>query len=284
MRDGRYPCAQGGFGDIWKGTWRRDSDDCKVAIKVLRSRTDDPEVEAKMHKRLRRELNVWQRLNHENILPLLGIVSDFGHYTAFVCPWLENGSVRRYLDRCGCILSMMDCLQLLCEVAAGLSYLHSFSVIHGDLTGSNILIDDEGKACLCDFGLSSIAAEFQGTSFLTSTIGGNVRWAAPELYRVVENDSVPAITTHSDIYSYGSVVLEVLSGHVPYSYLLRDAQVIIEVHKGVKPRRPTTPMVTDQLWSFINTCWADEPNDRPNIAEVSKSMQHFLRANRRCTS
>ena len=104
--------------------------------------------------------------------------------------------------------------------------VHSFSVIHGDLTGvstqcgtvwdpcihlsqSNILIDDEGKACLCDFGLSSIAADFQGTSFLTSTIGGNVRWAAPELYFTNEDDSTPTVTTHSDIYSFGSVMLEV---------------------------------------------------------------------------
>ena len=104
--------------------------------------------------------------------------------------------------------------------------VHSNGVVHGDLTGvrtlyitiwdlhvhspqSNILIDDEGKACLCDFGLSSIAAEFQGTSYLTSTIGGNVRWAAPELYRINEDDSIPTVTTQSDIYSFGSVVLEV---------------------------------------------------------------------------
>ncbi|KIM89876.1 hypothetical protein PILCRDRAFT_44473, partial [Piloderma croceum F 1598] len=136
----------------------------------------------------------------------------------------------------------------------------------------NILITDEGKACLCDFGLSSIT-EFQGTSYLASTIGGNVRWAAPELYRINEDNSVPPVTSHSDIYSFGSVMLEVLSGHVPYSYLLRDAQVIIEVHKGVKPRRPKTALVTDQLWCFINLCWADDPTDRPDIEEVSKSVQ-----------
>ncbi|KIM89875.1 hypothetical protein PILCRDRAFT_812658 [Piloderma croceum F 1598] len=135
MREGKHPCAHGGFADVWKCMWRQDSGDCKVAIKVLRARTDDPEIEAKMHKRLRRELHVWKRLNHENVLPLFGTVSDFGNYTAFVCPWFESGSVRKYLERCSCAFSLVDCLQLLCEVAAGLSYLHSFGVIHGDLTG-----------------------------------------------------------------------------------------------------------------------------------------------------
>jgi len=200
-----------------------------------------------------------------------------------------------------------------------LAPVHSFAVIHGDLTGvshlcqiiwsslhsviqSNILITDEGKACLCDFGLSSIT-EFQGTSYLASTIGGNVRWTAPELFHINEDGSIPPVTSHSDIYSFGSVMLEVqlysfsllespadvvllqvLSGHVPYSYLLRDAQVIIEVHRGVKPRRPKTSLVTDQLWCFINSCWAEDPTDRPDIEEVSKSVEAFLRGNRRSTS
>ena len=76
---------------------------------------------------------------------------------------------------------------------------------------------------------------------------------------------------------------QVLSGHVPYSYLLRDAQVVIEVHKGVKPRRPSTPFVTNQLWTFINVCWNDEPTSRPDITEVSKTIQDFLHGNRRHT-
>lgn len=87
--------------------------------------------------------------------------------------------------------------------------MHSSGVIHGDLTGANILITDNGSACLCDFGLSSIAAEFAGTSYITSTLGGNVRWAAPELYHQPEDGSATVVNTHSDVYSYGSVTLEV---------------------------------------------------------------------------
>jgi len=64
------------------------------------------------YQRLQRELRVWQRLEHENVLPLCGTTSDFGPYTSMVCPWMDNGSVSRYLERCGDILSVSDRLQL----------------------------------------------------------------------------------------------------------------------------------------------------------------------------
>jgi len=57
--------------------------------------------------------------------------------------------------------------------------------------------------------MSNIIAEFQGTSYFTSSIGGAVRWAAPELYRVYEDHAFPVVTAECDIYSYGSLTLQV---------------------------------------------------------------------------
>ncbi|KAJ7157940.1 TKL/TKL-ccin protein kinase [Mycena crocata] len=281
-REGSYPQAHGGFADVWKGVWDRQPNQW-VAIKVLRSRLDDPQKEAKMNKRLARELGVWKRLDHKHVLKLIGTVSDFGPYDSMVCPWLEQGSVSKYMERHGDLLSMTDRLQLLCEVADGLHYLHENSIVHGDLTGSNILIDDERKARLCDFGLSSIVVEFCGPSSLTSCIGGAVRWADASLYSLSTDDSedeqpVPAITTRSDIYSFGSVTLEILSGRVPYHYIKGDAQVVIEIHKGNKPRRPAQSFVTDAQWAFIQRCWAVNPAERPDSAEVVRAIQALHRA------
>ncbi|KAJ6542835.1 TKL/TKL-ccin protein kinase [Mycena capillaripes] len=275
-REGSYPQAHGGFADVWKGVWDRQPDRW-VAIKVLRSRLDDPQMEAKMNKRLARELGVWKLLDHKHVLKLLGTVSDFGPYDSMVCPWLEQGSVSKYMERRGDILSMTDRLQLLCEVADGLNYLHENSIVHGDLTGSNILIDDEGKAKLCDFGLSSIVVEFCGTSSLTSCIGGAVRWADASLYSLSTEDGEeqesPTLTTRSDIYSFGSVTLEILSGRIPYFYVKTDAQVVIEMHKGNKPRRPATSFVTDAQWAFIQHCWDADPEQRPDSAQVMRSIK-----------
>ncbi|KAK0471351.1 TKL/TKL-ccin protein kinase [Armillaria novae-zelandiae] len=280
-REGRFPEAHGGFADVWKGIWMDGQHERRVAIKVLRSRVDNPEMEEKMKLRLWRELNMWKKLDHPNILPLLGVVSDFGRYDAMICPWLDNGSVTSYMERCGDLLSMTDRLQLLCEVAEGLRYLHSFDIIHGDLTGSNILINDQGKALLGDFGLSSIVSEFDETSSMTSGVSGAVRWADASLYKLLlrddEDDRVPSPTTMSDIYSFGSVTLEILSGRIPYHYVRTDAQVVIELHNGKKPRRPAPSFVTSSQWDFIQRCWADDPQERPDVGQVLASVQALWR-------
>jgi serine/threonine protein kinase len=74
---------------------------------------------------------------------------------------------------------------------------------------SNILLDEDGKAVLSDFGLSNVVVDACGPSYVTSSIGGSVRWAAPEHFRISDGDRISTVTTHSDIYSYGSVVLQV---------------------------------------------------------------------------
>ena len=71
---------------------------------------------------------------------------------------------------------------------------------------SNILIDSDGKAFLADFGLSSNAC---GPSYAIPSTGGSVRWAAPEHFRVLYDSCPSTATTHGDIYSYGSVMLQV---------------------------------------------------------------------------
>ena len=103
--------------------------------------------------------------------------------------------------------------------------VHSKNVIHGDLTGvrsywpvclgfktqlcpqSNILIDHDGTARLIDFGLSTIKPDFDVTSFDSSTIGGAVRWLAPEL--LPSTGKTRVLSRPSDIYSLGSVILQV---------------------------------------------------------------------------
>ena len=79
---------------------------------------------------------------------------------------------------------------------------------------SNILIDSDGKAFLADFGLSNVVAETHGPLYVTSSIGGSVRWAAPEHFRISEGSHISTVTKYSDIYSYGSVTLQVRTIHI----------------------------------------------------------------------
>ncbi|KAG1818661.1 kinase-like domain-containing protein [Suillus subaureus] len=265
-----YPIAHGGFGDIWRcslvlSTQFTEED---VAVKAIRSYFFDENDRIKKDKRLRRELIIWQKLIHDNILPLYGVALGFGPFTAMVSPWAKNGSLTSYLESRRDIL-ILDRFKLLSDIASGLRYLHSNEVVHGDLSGSNILVMENGTACLSDFGLSGVVSEFFGSSTFSSTISGNIRWGAPELFALPENQdgSTNRPTKEADIYSFGSIMLQVLSGKVPYYYIKQQMQIIMMVVDGRKPRRPEEPKIAEEHWSMIERCWSS-CNVRPTIEDI----------------
>ncbi|KIJ63433.1 hypothetical protein HYDPIDRAFT_29675 [Hydnomerulius pinastri MD-312] len=276
-KEGDYPVASGGYGDIYKGTFRVNGKSIDVAIKAIKTYSaDDSDHSLQKTKRLRREIKVWLNLEHVNVLPLFGTTTDFGHFTAMVCPWVENGSLTSYLERRDNVLTTEERFGLLNDVAAGLQYLHSQSVVHGDLSGSNVLIHRNGRACLGDFGLSTLLIEFGGSTFPSSfEAKGTLRWAAPELFHlqtVEDQDDVPRIlpTPQSDVYSFGGIMLQILTGEVPYHYYGRDEQVLYALSKGETPKRPSLALVTDHQWSFIQRCWSsvDGIDRRPSDEEI----------------
>ncbi|OAX32260.1 kinase-like protein [Rhizopogon vinicolor AM-OR11-026] len=108
------------------------------------------------HQRLFREIHLWLKLQDENVVPLLGVADGFGSLPALVSPWLENGALTAYLQHEYEMLSYGRKFALLVDVAHGLQYLHSQDIIHGDLSGDDVLIDRSGKASLINFGLSAL--------------------------------------------------------------------------------------------------------------------------------
>ncbi|KAF5317548.1 hypothetical protein D9619_013143 [Psilocybe cf. subviscida] len=298
-KNGPFAIAHGGYSDIWTGVWKKDDGEVSVAVKALRISTSDPLMRENLVKRLQQELRIWSQLKHPHVLELCGTVSNFGPYVSMVCPWMKNGSITKYLERSGDLLSVKDRLKLIVEIADGLAYceylaffpevktltqapVHSCSIVHGDLTGSNVLIDDNFHAQLCDFGLSTLLLEecedsLSVQSVYTSHLGGSVRWADAYLFRSFEDDiAPPLIGTWNDIYSFGSIMLEVLSGRMPYHYLRNDAQVVIQLHQGIKPRRPASTFVDDDQWELIQSCWQEPPQKRPSANDVLTVTKDLL--------
>ncbi|KAF8129313.1 kinase-like domain-containing protein [Boletus edulis] len=293
-RESHDPVASGGFADIYRGMLQQDNGQfIKVAIKAIKTYLDEDDNLSKKQRRLRREIKVWLDLSHDNILPLLGTTMGFGRFPAMVCPWVENGTLTVYLKHCYDNLSVVEILVLLNNVAYGLQYLHSCSIVHGDLSGvrivtprythitplilivqSNILIHGNGRACIADFGLSMVLTEFGGSTFTASCHArGTLRWIAPELLDLEisedetgEESPYVAPTTQSDVYSFGSIMLQILSGQVPYHYYKHDGQVVLAISKGKMPRCPSSELVTERRWTFIQRCWStvDIVRSRPS--------------------
>ncbi|KAG2062405.1 kinase-like protein [Suillus hirtellus] len=179
-----------------------------------------------------------------------------------------------FLERDSEQLIPIRMLQILKDVASALQYLHSKDIVHGNLTGNNILINENDEAFVADYGIHIFCIEFHDTSYIRS----NVRWAAPENFQVPEDDeSISSLRLASDIYSFGCIMLQVFTGRIPYSEFRNDYEVPVKILRGRKPARPVIPSIADTLWDFIQKCWLDEPEQRPSAREVLIFIQEQLR-------
>ena len=105
--------------------------------------------------------------------------------------------------------SDLSILRQLLQVASGLKYLHDHHVIHGDLSGNNVLIDDEGNAQITDFGRASV---LDTEEFMTSLIAGSVDFIAPELFshgETQEEADNSNFSSSSDIYAFSMLIFQV---------------------------------------------------------------------------
>ncbi|KIK48608.1 hypothetical protein CY34DRAFT_8177 [Suillus luteus UH-Slu-Lm8-n1] len=245
----------------------------KVAIKAFRypDQYDDSE---RINKKIAREIGILTILRHDNIVPLLGTATGFGRrpeLPSLVTPWIPNGTLNVYLASHYNDLTMLDRSRMLEGVSAGLRYLHSVPVVHGDITGANILIDEGGQAKLIDFGLSSVVLPLFGQSHLaaTSIHAGAIRYAAPEL---LSDDVGDLLLEKTDIYSFGCVMLQILSGRHPWSEIRSqkpEFHIYGLVCQGRSPQRPNGhPAIMNSDWDIIQKCLQSRFKLRPSADEV----------------
>ncbi|TFK72558.1 ras GEF [Pluteus cervinus] len=245
--------SKGAANDVYLGEWLSRE---KVALRLPRAVENNPEIQ----QHFIREVSGWRNLRHPNVVPLYGI-AYLEEELFYVSPWMENGTSTSYIQR----FPQADKLKILHEAAAGLEYLHSQNIVHGDLRGANILISEAGSARLSEFGQSKLFEDCgQG---VTSVSGINPRWFAPEVVQQTE-----PLSTHADIWSFGMVCLEIISGQQPYSTISRDISVVRELDQGKTPERPGRHIMqqglTDELWSLMQKCWQKKPRLRPSMTQV----------------
>ncbi|KAJ3539950.1 hypothetical protein NMY22_g4503 [Coprinellus aureogranulatus] len=264
------PVDEGSFGDVYRGRIAKQ----EVAIKVFKvnKRTDL----SKLMKTIWREAILWCQLYHANVLPCYGVhqLSSESHRIGLVSPWIESGNVIDYLHH----NPLATRLLLLSDIASGIHYLHENKIVHGDLKGANILVSSSGRACLADFGLSTLSdPAFLGWTSIRTTAAkaaGTARWQAPELLDP-DDDAEIKITTKSDVYSYGCVCYEIITGSLPFYHIKNNLAVLIHVREGAQPRKPSPEDpafqkfgLTEGIWDFMVTCWNQDPAERPTALDI----------------
>ncbi|KAG6907407.1 hypothetical protein DXG01_009019 [Tephrocybe rancida] len=273
---------------------RKRGPDAQVLLDVFQWLLDD----ADLAEDLRRQLIVaTQRLSVKSGLYPRDVVQDSQHpVTGGGFADIYKGSfggqvvclktIRVYQD------SQLEHVLKTLDVANGLGYLHRNGIIHGDLKGPNILVDEQGRARLCDFGIASICdSEIRDwtTQSSVGSKGGSTRWQAPELHDV-ESDNEVQNTVFSDVYAFGGVCYQIFTGKVPFYQFSRDATVTLQVKAHKTPLRPDEPGVpwqewglTQSIWQLMGDCWKAAPEERPMVQEIIERITPLVQQNKRAT-
>lgn len=263
--------GEGGFGVVYKGCVNNRT----VAVKKLAAMVDISTEELKQQ--FDQEIKVMAKCQHENLVELLGFSSD-GDDLCLVYVYMPNGSL---LDRLSCLdgtpaLSWHVRCKIAQGSANGISFLHENHHIHRDIKSANILLDKDFTAKISDFGLARTSEKFSQT-VMTSRIVGTTAYMAPEALR-------GEITPKSDIYSFGAVLLEIITG-LPALDEHREPQLLLDIIEEIEDEEKTIEDYVDKkmhdtdvtsiqnMYSVASQCLHEKKNKRPDIKKVQELLQ-----------
>ncbi|RXW21884.1 hypothetical protein EST38_g3955 [Candolleomyces aberdarensis] len=158
-------------------------------------------------------------------------------------------------------------LDIVRQLANGLSFMHSLNVIHGDIKPDNFRVTEDGIVKIIDLGLSrEETIEHTG---LTTTIHPSYLFLAPELIIPDEDDISMFVTKASDVYAFSMTALQILDGRGYASRPFNHRQGPYPVRKAIVtqqwPQQQQYPGVIPQAWKIVSACWTSEPSIRPSI-------------------
>ena len=238
-----------------------------VVIKVLAPNL----AEGMSAGRFEREIKLLARLQNPHIVPLFSTGSIHG-LPYYVMPYVEGESLRVRLQR-ETKLKSADAIHLLRDVALALEYAHSQGVIHRDIKPDNVLLSGN-SACVADFGIAkALTAARTGPSQVEGgSASGITRHGmavgTPAYMSPEQATCSPDVDQRADIYSFGCVAFELLTGQPPFTK--RGVQETIVAHVVEPPpvARLRSPHIPPALAELVIACLAKAPADRPNNATV----------------
>ncbi|KAJ7040928.1 kinase-like domain-containing protein, partial [Mycena alexandri] len=230
--------------------------------------------------KLCREALACRRLHHPSVLEFLGIDNKTFKppNVCLLSPFLKNGTVMAYRKVKGS--RNIPIISWIVQIAEGLQYIHSESVIHGDLHPGNILVDDEELVKLTDFGLARLTNAT--TTDTSRDASGSLRYMAPELYGI-RLGSEPAEmykkTKEADIFAFASVCYALFRGYCPL-HQYGPTKIIMFLSKTGNPwltlPRPTDTAtgvaIPDVLWQLVQRGWGIS-SERPTLPENLEKLR-----------
>ncbi|KAK9270984.1 hypothetical protein L1049_026572 [Liquidambar formosana] len=246
--------ASGTYGDLYKGTFCSQD----VAIKIIKAEN----LNEDMRKEFAQEVYIMRKVRHKNVVQFIGACTT-PPSLCIVTEFMSGGSVYDFLHKQKGIFKLPSLLKVAIDVSKGMDYLHQNNIIHRDLKAANLLMDENQVVKVADFGVARV----QDQSGVMTAETGTYRWMAPE---VIEHKPYGQ---KADVFSFGIVLWELLTGKLPYEHLTPLQAAMGVVQKGLRPTIPrhTHPMFVD----LLERCWQQDPSLRPKFSEIIDILQQI---------
>ena len=233
----------------------------EVAVKVMtRKSLSQADFDA-----FQREIYTLSVLKHPNLLKFYGYTKEAPF--AILTEYVAKGSLYDVLRDPTQRLNGTEKTIIACDVADGLLYLHEHGIIHRDMKSLNVLLTEDNRAKICDFGLARTRSKQPMTGLV-----GTAHWMAPEVLL-----SKPTYDEKVDVYGFGVILWELLTGDIPYHDMPTAKVAILVIGQNMRP--PLPPNGPTHLINLIQSCWENDPSKRPAMkfvaTQLRKKKLHF---------
>ncbi|KAG2687615.1 hypothetical protein I3760_09G060100 [Carya illinoinensis] len=253
--------AHGAHSRLYHGIYN----DEPVAVKIIRVPDDDENgaLGARLEKQFNREVTLLSRLYHQNVIKFVAACRKPPVYCV-ITEYLSEGSLRAYLHKLEHkSLPLHKLIAIALDIARGMEYIHSNGVIHRDLKPENVLIDQDFRMKIADFG---IACEEVYCDSLADD-PGTYRWMAPEMIKH------KSYGRRVDVYSFGLILWEMVAGTIPYEDMNPVQAAFAVVIKNLRPIIPGD--CPPAMRALIEQCWSLQPEKRPDFWQIVKVLEQF---------
>ncbi|MEE6518156.1 hypothetical protein FKM82_028957 [Ascaphus truei] len=267
--DGQITVGQrigsGSFGTVYKGKWHGD-----VAVKMLNVTAPTPQ----QLQAFKNEVGVLRKTRHVNILLFMGYSTK--PQLAIVTQWCEGSSLYHHLHIIETKFEMIKLIDIARQTAQGMDYLHAKSIIHRDLKSNNIFLHEDLTVKIGDFGLATVKSRWSG-SHQFEQLSGSILWMAPEVIRMQDKNPY---SFQSDVYAFGIVLYELMTGQLPYSNINNRDQIIFMVGRGylspdLSKVRSNCPKAMKRLMA---DCLKKKRDERPLFPQILASIELLARS------
>ncbi|KAL3659409.1 hypothetical protein V7S43_015680 [Phytophthora oleae] len=253
--------GEGTFGKVYKGL--NIATGGLFALKKIEIHTSPNADQVTQMQKLGEEISLMNNLSHKHIVRYKGSHRSANHFYIFM-EYVPGGSIASMLKQFDAFSE--DLIRIFTrQIVQGVVYLHQMGIVHRDIKGANVLVNEQGVSKLADFGCSKQIPQMLTTSLEESlrSIRGSIPWMAPEVVKQTGHDY------KADIWSIGATVIEMATAKHPWPHCHNGLAAMYTIAMATAP--PPLPInLSDEAREFLRRCFCIDPEERATALELSE--------------